>query len=86
MPDSIADGSHDDSDGALFRSAAHAQLLFKAETCLRADQQGCFTETSPWYAVTHSGVDPMMRRLVDEAGLLARDNVTSMAPDDSNSR
>ena len=48
MNDSIADGARDDSSGALFRAAGHAQLLFRTTDCLRAEQAGCMSETSPW--------------------------------------
>lgn len=74
------------SSGALFRAVSHAQLLFRDALCLRKEQAGCVGEDSPWYVVTHGGVDAMMRRLVEEATLLAMDNPATIAPDASNTR
>lgn len=68
------------------RSPAHASLLFRRDSCLRWDAEGCAPEGSAWYAVTHAGVDPMLRRSVEEASLLARDNASAITPDDANTR
>ena len=86
LPDSVADGCHDSSSGALFRSSTHADLLFREDGCLRTDADNCAPQSSPWYAVTHGGIDPMMQRLVEEATLLTRDNASTIAPDASNTR
>lgn len=81
LPDSVADGSRDAGDGALFASPAYADLLFRTEACLRADQRGCVGDDHPLYAVTHSGVDPMVQRLIEEADLLALDSPDGITPD-----
>jgi len=86
LQDSLVDGALDYSAGALFRSSKHAQVLFRTEECLRSDADACAVEGSPMYAVTHSGVDPMMRRTVEEARLLSRDNASAITPDASNTR
>ena len=86
LPDSVADGSKDAYDGALFRSPRHADLLFRTSGCMRQDASNCAAEGSPWYAVSQHGIDPMMRRLAEEAELLAHDNASTITPDDANSR
>lgn len=81
LPDSVDDGSNDGGAGALFLSPKYADLLFRTEACLRADPAGCIAEGDTLHAVTHSGVDAMVRRLVEEAELLARDSAADITPD-----
>lgn len=80
LNDSLAVGKEDASQGALFRSPAYANLLFRTEACLRAAEADCLQEDSALYAVTHAGIDALMRRLLEEADLLSRDNATAISP------
>jgi hypothetical protein len=32
-------------------------IFFKTKECLRDDQSSCYTEDSPYYDVTHNGLD-----------------------------
>lgn len=42
-------------------------------SCLRQDQATCLPASSPFYEITHNGLDPIIRRFVLETFLLARD-------------
>lgn len=41
-------------------SLGRAGLFFTTKDCLRADKSTCFAPDSPYYAVTHGGIDPMV--------------------------
>jgi hypothetical protein len=71
---------------AVSSASLPATAAPRDDKCLRSDSENCAPEGSRWYAVTHAGIDPMTRRLVDEGRLLALDNPALIMPDDSNTR
>ncbi|KXZ46278.1 hypothetical protein GPECTOR_45g148 [Gonium pectorale] len=58
---------------STFESASFASNFFREERCFRWDQSQCYTPDSPYYEVTHHGLDVMMRRILAEMSLLAED-------------
>ncbi|KXZ45581.1 hypothetical protein GPECTOR_53g167 [Gonium pectorale] len=59
---------------STFESASFAYNFFKEERCFRWDQSHCYTPDSPYYEVTHHGLDAMMRRIMAEMALLVADD------------
>jgi hypothetical protein len=58
----------------------HKQYLFQFHGCMRAKQDTCLPETSPFYAVSNFGINPMMQRLRREAELMSLEPVSSINP------
>ncbi|GFR51586.1 hypothetical protein Agub_g14007 [Astrephomene gubernaculifera] len=58
---------------STFESVSFASNYFKDERCFRWDQSQCYKPDSPYYEVTHHGLDVMMRRIISEMGLLVQD-------------
>eukprot|EP00879_Flechtneria_rotunda_P020749 GHRR01021839.1.p1 GENE.GHRR01021839.1~~GHRR01021839.1.p1 ORF type:complete len:765 (+),score=247.75 GHRR01021839.1:296-2296(+) len=81
LADSIAHGSHDDSDGSLFSDSRHKYLLFEIQGCLRLNQGTCLSSDTPFYAVSNNGIDPMMHRLAQEAKLMGLMTPEEINPD-----
>ena len=48
--------------------------FFREDKCFRWDQSKCYTPDSPYYEITHHGLDPMMRRIISEMQLLTADD------------
>jgi hypothetical protein len=80
LPDALAYGSIDTSEGAVFLSPHYATLLFRETSCLRVDTAGCPAEGGLFYPATHAGLDPIVRRAIDEADLLANDIPAIVTP------
>jgi hypothetical protein len=49
---------------ATFASAEFARLFFTTRDCLREDPAGCAAPGSPYYDITHAGLDAMVTRCV----------------------
>ncbi|GFR51631.1 hypothetical protein Agub_g13986 [Astrephomene gubernaculifera] len=58
---------------STFESSSFSSNFFKEQRCFRWDQSQCYTEGSPYYEVTHHGLDVMMRRTISEMSLLVQD-------------
>lgn len=56
-------------------------MLFPIDACVRADASGCLPASSPFHAVSRSGVDAMLHRLSSEAELLGMDDAAAITPD-----
>uniref|UniRef100_A0A383VUJ6 PAS domain-containing protein n=1 Tax=Tetradesmus obliquus TaxID=3088 RepID=A0A383VUJ6_TETOB len=50
---------------AALTNADVADAFFKTTRCLRKDQSTCYPPDSEWYTITHSGIDAMMNRFLD---------------------
>ncbi|EFJ45814.1 hypothetical protein VOLCADRAFT_93917 [Volvox carteri f. nagariensis] len=59
---------------STFESSSFAGNFFTEERCFRWDQSKCYTPDSPYYEVTHHGLDVMLRRIISEMTLLASDD------------
>ncbi|EFJ45816.1 hypothetical protein VOLCADRAFT_93924 [Volvox carteri f. nagariensis] len=59
---------------STFESSSFAGNFFTEERCFRWDQSKCYTPDSPYYQLTHHGLDSMMRRVVSELELLVADD------------
>ena len=46
-------------------------MFFKTKSCLRVDQSPCYNQDSPYYQITHGGLDAMVSRYIDEAKIFA---------------
>ncbi|KAG2487340.1 hypothetical protein HYH03_014056 [Edaphochlamys debaryana] len=66
-----------------FASSSFAQSFFRSKGCFRYDQSACFTPDSPFYEVTHNGLDPMVRRVITEMRLLTLDADVDVAYNNS---
>ncbi|GFR42355.1 hypothetical protein Agub_g3050, partial [Astrephomene gubernaculifera] len=64
---------HEEVPASTFQSAAFAQEFFKQKACFRWDPSLCFAQGHKYYAVTHNGLDVMVRRVIQEATLLSLD-------------
>ena len=80
LPDARLDGADDYSGGVVFRDMANARVLFLTQSCLREEQGTCFNGSSRFYEATHNGLDAMVRRYMQEAALLAQDDLADVAP------
>ncbi|GLI68263.1 hypothetical protein VaNZ11_012618, partial [Volvox africanus] len=78
LVDSEKAGAHDHNTGSLFATAHHAQLLFSSTTCLRDPELACVSENDQFYEVSRHAIDPMMRRLMQEATLLSLDDLADI--------
>lgn len=47
---------------AAFSDDRIATIFFRTTACLRHDQSMCYPQGSPWYDISHAGLDVMMRR------------------------
>ncbi|KXZ48850.1 hypothetical protein GPECTOR_25g435 [Gonium pectorale] len=61
------------SPAGTFGSAAFARTFFTTKRCFRYDQSECFLPDSPYYEVTHNGLDVLVRRMITEMRLLTLD-------------
>ncbi|GLI66740.1 hypothetical protein VaNZ11_010687 [Volvox africanus] len=59
---------------STFESSSFAENFFRQERCFRWDQSQCYTPDSPYYEMTHHGLDAMMRRVISELELLVADD------------
>ncbi|KAG2424794.1 hypothetical protein HXX76_014218 [Chlamydomonas incerta] len=59
---------------STFESGTFSANFFKTDRCFRWDQSKCYTPDSPYYELTHHGLDPMMRRVLAEVHLLIADD------------
>ncbi|GLC57759.1 hypothetical protein PLESTB_001261700 [Pleodorina starrii] len=59
---------------STFESSSFSNNFFRQERCFRWDQSKCYTPDSPYYEVTHHGLDVMLRRIISEMTLLASDD------------
>ncbi|GLI62746.1 hypothetical protein VaNZ11_005485, partial [Volvox africanus] len=59
---------------STFEASTIARDFFRQKRCFRWDQSQCYTPDSPYYAVTHHGLDVMLRRVLSEMTLLAKDD------------
>jgi hypothetical protein len=57
---------------AAFASKAFSELFFTSKACLRTDQSTCFNPDSPYYSITHQGLDAMITRFIDEIHSFAK--------------
>lgn len=83
IEEAAKDGSKDDTPGALFMSSALARLIYSIKGCLRVTASECRPSTDVFYQVTTNGLDPMVRRFISEALLLAQDVPASISPTNS---
>ncbi|KAG2432252.1 hypothetical protein HXX76_009170 [Chlamydomonas incerta] len=58
---------------STFASKSFADQFFRTQRCFRYNQTLCAKPTSPWYEVTHHGLDAMVRRMITEMELLLSD-------------
>ncbi|KAI8475137.1 MAG: hypothetical protein J3K34DRAFT_517581 [Monoraphidium minutum] len=58
---------------ALFQDEELARIFFREKGCMRADQAECFPKGHKYYDVTHSGLDAMVNRFIQEVDLLLHD-------------
>ncbi|EFJ46271.1 hypothetical protein VOLCADRAFT_93382 [Volvox carteri f. nagariensis] len=58
---------------STFASSAFAEAFFKTKRCFRFNQSLCAKVGSPYYEVTHNGLDVMVRRMIMEMELLISD-------------
>ncbi|KXZ46877.1 hypothetical protein GPECTOR_40g611 [Gonium pectorale] len=58
---------------STFASASFAEAFFKTKRCFRFNQTLCAKPGSPYYEVTHNGLDVMVRRMITEMELLIAD-------------
>ncbi|GIL74348.1 hypothetical protein Vretifemale_4277, partial [Volvox reticuliferus] len=58
---------------STFASAAFADAFFRTKRCFRYNQSLCAQPGSPYYEVTHNGLDAMVRRMITEMELLISD-------------
>jgi len=83
LKDSSTDGAHDASSGSLFVKKSHAQALFYAKGCLREDDPlygPCLDKTSYFYEISSNGIDPMVRRLIQEGTYAGQEDLADMTP------
>ncbi|KAG2429691.1 hypothetical protein HYH02_013949 [Chlamydomonas schloesseri] len=59
---------------STFESASFAYNFFREEKCFRWDPSKCYSPESPYYELTHHGLDPMVRRIITEMQLLVADD------------
>lgn len=64
----------------LLLQCRHKYTLFQIHGCLRFDKSGCLPETSPYFTVSHYGLDGMVHRLSQECELMSYDSVTELLP------
>lgn len=70
----------DTDTGSLWESAQRADMLFRSQACMASVHAACASTGSEFHAVSHHGLDPMLRRLVMEARTLAKDDVRDAGP------
>ncbi|GFR49782.1 hypothetical protein Agub_g11721 [Astrephomene gubernaculifera] len=70
---------------SAFESASFARTFFRAKGCQRFDKTQCLPVDSPYYEVTHNGLDAMMRRAITELELMTADDPGDLAYDSSRS-
>jgi hypothetical protein len=58
----------------------HKQYLFQYDGCLRSDHATCLPESSPFYAVSTHGIDPMVQRLRREAEMMSLEPPSDVTP------
>eukprot|EP00775_Hariotina_reticulata_P009112 gene9112-9281_t len=61
----------DRAPAAAFSNPAFSNIFFKTTECLRLDQSTCFQPGSPWYDITHSGLDAMATRYLNDMVVFA---------------
>eukprot|EP00775_Hariotina_reticulata_P001355 gene1355-1696_t len=67
IPHLASGTSYDDhAPAAAFSNQGFSNIFFKTRTCLRLDKSTCYTPESQWYGITHSGLDAMMMRYLEE--------------------
>ncbi|GLI70439.1 hypothetical protein VaNZ11_015349 [Volvox africanus] len=59
---------------STFASASFADAFFRTKRCFRYNQSLCAQPGSPYYEVTHNGLDAMVRRMITEMELLISDD------------
>uniref|UniRef100_A0A383VIJ6 Uncharacterized protein n=1 Tax=Tetradesmus obliquus TaxID=3088 RepID=A0A383VIJ6_TETOB len=74
------------SPPVVFEKVATSHLFFGTRDCLRDDPSSCFPPGHEFYEVTHSGINPMMQRYLQECRLLQMDNDTDVHPNSSSCR
>jgi hypothetical protein len=52
---------------SAFQNEKVADMFFRTKDCLRTDPSTCVGTDSPFYQVTHLGLDALMQRFMDEA-------------------
>lgn len=53
-------------------------LLFSTEGCLRENASTCLNTSSPYYSITHHGVDPLFNRYIEESHLFLSQEYNEM--------
>lgn len=61
-----------------FQNAALVYKFFYSTACMRQNQATCLLPTNPLYLVTHSGLDAMIVRFIDEAVLYSNDPISTL--------
>eukprot|EP00883_Tetradesmus_obliquus_P002715 jgi/Sobl393_1/12921/SZX78204.1 len=56
---------------AAFANEDFSNLFFKTQACLRADKSTCLPKGDPYYDITHSGLDAMVSRYIDQMTVFA---------------
>jgi hypothetical protein len=56
-------------------------LLFNARECIRKAKSTCLDESSPFFGITHAGVDALMLRLAEEVQLMSLASPANIGPD-----
>ncbi|KAG2429714.1 hypothetical protein HYH02_013971 [Chlamydomonas schloesseri] len=64
---------------STFASSSFSANFFRENKCFRWDASKCYAPGSPYYEITHHGLDPMMRRIISEMQLLAADDDDAVA-------
>ncbi|PNW76743.1 hypothetical protein CHLRE_11g469500v5 [Chlamydomonas reinhardtii] len=59
---------------SAFASKSFSDEFFRTQRCFRYNQTLCAKPGSPWYEVTHHGLDAMVRRMITEMELLLSDS------------
>lgn len=68
-----ADVSFDrNAPAGAFANKEFAHLFFKTTRCLRQDQTGCFKPGTQYYEITHTGLDAMVTRFIEEMTLFSK--------------
>jgi hypothetical protein len=65
---------------AAFASKDFSNLFFTTKACLRPDQSTCFNPDSPYYVITHQGLDAMITRFIDEMQSFAKAPESMVTP------
>eukprot|EP00775_Hariotina_reticulata_P003515 gene3515-3785_t len=58
--------SNDLAPAAAFSNQGFSSIFFKTRGCLRLDKSACYGPGSQWFGITHSGLDAMMMRYLEE--------------------